>query len=447
MTRMSRRTLLRGAGAAIGLPFLEAMADEPQADPPVRLMFIYAPGGFLMNGWAPKGEGAAFELSDTLSPLEPFKSDLLVLGGLDSRNGEEGGNGHPAASAPWLSSAAINARDRGGYCTDISVDQLAARALGDATRLASLELGTQDNPAALHSSHISWRAPGSPMGKEAHPRAVFRRLFGDPQGDRFRKSVLDFTRDGADRLRGSLGAADRGKMEEYLESVRAIERRIQFAEKHAPAAPPQVDGLEKLPDDAAPPGPAKGTKGPPPGGIPFGDRIRMLSDLAALGFQADSTRVVTFMYANEDTFPPLPDIGVADHHGLAHGAWFAASREARTDEERRMAEMHRKVDRWKVERFAHLLARLKGIQEGPGTLLDNCLILFGSGLSWGGGHLRTDLPLVLAGKAGGRVRPGRHLRYPRGTPLPNLWLSMLDAVGVKLDRIADSTGRLPGLSG
>jgi len=447
---ITRRTLLRGAGVAIGLPLLEAMgplrafASGGGDKPPVRLMFVYTPGGFIMSGWAPQGEGASLTLSPTLEPLETFKSDLLVLSGLDSRNGEEGGNGHPAACAPWLSSAPINQRDTGGYCTDLSVDQIAARRLGEATRLASLELGTQDNPVAIHTSNISWRAPGSPMGKEVHPRAVFSRLFGDPKGDRYRKSVLDFVREGAGRLRGSVGAADRNKVDEYLDSIRSIEKRIQFVEKNNPAPPPKVEWLEKMPDDAAPAA-GKGGKGGPQGVLPLREHIEMLSELVALGFQADSTRVVTFMYGNEDTFPALPEIGAADHHGLAHGSWYAYSREARTAEERSVVEQHKKVDRWKVERLAHLLGKLKGIREGEGTLLDNCLVLFGSGLSWGGGHLRKDLPLVLAGKAGGQMRPGRHLRFPKGTPLPNLYLSMLASAGVKIDRLADATGPLPGL--
>jgi hypothetical protein len=434
-------------GVAIGLPWLESMASAIAADkPPVRLMFLYAPGGFLMNAWSPQGEGAGYTLSPTLAPLEALKPDVLVLSGLDSRNGEEGGNGHPAACAPWLSSAPINQRDTGGYCTDLSADQIAARKLGEATRLASLELGTQDNPVAIHTSNISWRAPGSPMGKEVHPRAVFSRLFGDPKGDKYRRSVLDYVRDSANRLRQSVGAADRNKMDEYLDSVRSIEKRIQFVERNNPAPPPRVEGLEKIPDDAAPVADKKG-KGGPQGGIPFREHIEMLCDLAALGFQADSTRVVTFMLGNEDTFPALPEIGAADHHGLAHASWYAASREARTAEERTAVEMHQKVDRWKVERFAHLVGKLKSIREGEGTLLDNCLVLFGSGLSWGGGHLRKDLPLLLAGSGGGQVRPGRHLRFAKGTPLPNLLLSMLDAAGVTLDRFADSTGRLAGLSG
>ncbi len=471
---ISRRTMLRGAGVAIGLPFLEAMLPAQalaQGRPPVRLLFVYSPGGYFMDAWTPKGEGAAYALSPTLAPLERFKSDILVLSGLDSRNGETPPNGHPGACAPWLSSAPINKRDTGGYCTDVSVDQIAARKVGESTRLASLEIGTTDVPTAIHSNNISWRAPGSPMGKEVHPRAVFTRLFGDPKGDKYRKSVLDYAREGAGELRKSLGRADQNKVDEYLESIRSIEKRIQFVEKNNPPPPPKVDWLEAMAEapspvavpmktkspPSAPPvkGEAPPVKGPPVKGgpspqkggpaIPYGEHLRMLSDLVALGLQADSTRVATFMYGNEDTVPAIPEIGAPDHHGLAHTA--VRSKGSRfTAEDEKAFEAHKKVDRYLVEKFAYLLDRLKAVREGEGSLLDHCLILFGSGLSWGGWHARTDLPIVLAGKGGGVVKPGRHVRYPKGTPLPNLFLSMLDGVGVRLDRLADSTGRLANLS-
>ncbi len=445
-SRISRRTILRGAGAAIGLPLLDAMAPAQAAAAPVRLLFIYSPGGYFMDAWTPQGEGASFALSPTLAPLESLKPDVLVLSGLDSRNGETPPNGHPGASAPWLSSAPINKRDTGGYCTDVSVDQIAARRLGETTRLASLELGTTDVPTAIHSNNISWRGPGSPMGKEVHPRAVFTRLFGDPKGDKYRKSILDFAKEGAGELRKSLGTADQQKVDEYFESIRSIEKRIQFVERNNPPPPPKVDWLE-APAPAPVKAPIKGGPGPQRGGpaIPYGEHLRMLSDLVTLGFQADSTRIVTFMYANEDTVPAIPEIGAPDHHGLAHTAVRSKSASF-TAEDAKAFVHHRNVDRWMVERFAYQLERLKSVREGDGTLLDHSLVLFGSGLSWGGWHLRSDLPLLLAGKGGGRVRPGRHLRYPKGTPFPNLLLSMLDAVDVKLDRLADSTGRLPDLA-
>ncbi len=443
--KISRRALLRGAGVAIGLPLLEAM--EPafaasSAKPPVRLLFVYTPGGVIMDSWTPKEEGATYTLSPTLGVLERFKSDVLVLTGLDNRLPETGGNGHPIASSTWLSSAPLHQRDSHGYSTDITVDQIAARKIGENTRLASLELGVSHNPTAIHSCNISWRAPGSPMGKDVHPRAVFARLFGDPKGDRYRKSVLDFVRDSADSLRRSVGTSDRSKMDEYLEAVRSIEKRIQFVEKNGSAAPPQVDWMDKLPE--TPEGaPGAKNKAPRQGGIPLGDHLRMLQELVALGFQADSTRVATLMYEGEDNLPPIAEVGdTLGHHGLAHWGFGRGPTEVA-----KAIEVHQKVDRWVVEQFAHLLEKLKGPKEEDGTLLDNCLVLFGSGLSSGGQHSRANLPLVLAGKGGGQVRPGRHLRSPKGTPLANLFLRMLEAAGVPQDRIADSTGPLPGLMG
>lgn len=422
--RISRRALLRGAGVSIGLPLLEAMAGDVAATP-VRLMFVYTPGGVIMDGWTWAG---------SLAPLEGFKEDVLLLSGLDNRLPETGGNGHPIASSTWLSSAPLHQRDGHGYSTDVTVDQIAARAIGEPTRLASLELGVSHNPVATHMCNISWRAPGSPMGKEVDPRVVFARLFGDPKGDRHRASVLDYVRESAADLRRGVGAADRNKMDEYLESVRSIERRIQAAGTRAPAAPPEVE----MPAEAPPDPKAKGARS----ALPLGEHLRVLQELAALGFQADATRVVTLMYESEDTLPPIAEVGdTLGHHGLAHYGFGRGPNEMA-----RAIEIHRKVDRWVVERFARLLEKLKGIREGEGTLLDNCLVLFGSGLSSGAQHSRANLPLVLAGKGGGRIRPGRHLSFPKGTPLANLWLPLLEAVGVKRDRIADSTGPLPGLT-
>lgn len=411
--RISRRTLLRGAGAAIGLPCLEAMG-APRGKPPVRLVFIYKPGGCVMPAWTPE---------ETLAPLAPVKDDVLVLGGLDGRKGETGGNGHPLACAPWLSSAPLGRKDRGGYCTGLSVDQIAARKIGDQTRLPSLEVGCNAQRSAIHVSNVSWRGPGSPMGKEVKPRAVFTRLFGDPKGDKYRRSVIDAVQESARRLRPHLGARDLGKVDEYLESVRSIEKRIEFVERNDPPPPPKIDVPEAVPEN-------------------YGEHVRLLSDLIVLGLQADSTRVVTFMLHNEDTIPAIPDIGVKErHHTLAHND-SRPGKPAKDKAGRDKVEGLKKADRWFVGHLARMLGKMKAVEEEGGSLLDHSLVLFGSGLSWGNLHWRTDLPILLAGRGGGTVKPGRRVRCPEGTPLANLFLSMLERVGARPGRLANSTGLL-----
>lgn len=420
--KLTRRAVLRGMGAAIGLPWLESL-DARVEKPPVRLMYVYKPGGMIMPAWTPKGEGKNYELSDTLAPLGNVKSDVLVLSGLDSRREETGGNGHPLACAPWLSTAPIGKKDRGGYCTDLSVDQLAARKIGQKTRLGSLEVGCSSQRTNMHTSNISWRGPGSPMGKEVRPRSLFTRLFGDPKGDKYRRSILDSVRSEANGLRKSIGAADRTKVDEYLDSVRSIEKRIQFIEKTDPPPPPKIELPDSIPDS-------------------LGEHVRVLTDLVVLGFQADSTRVVTFMYHNEDTIPPIPDVGVTEnHHTLVHSG-LRPGKPAPDQQTRDKVARQQKVDTWFVGRFAYLLEKLKAVREGDGTLLDNCMIVYGSGLSWGNLHWRKDLPVVLAGKGGGTIKTGRHVRFKEGTPFANLHTALLERVGVNPGKIADSTGPL-----
>jgi hypothetical protein len=408
-------------GVAIGLPWLEAMLPLParaaeDARPVLRSVFIYKPGGIAMPSWTPKGEGKDFELSSSLSPLKDLKDDVLVLSGLDMRNGENGANGHPVGSAPWLSSAPINQKDVGGYATAVSVDQLIARKIGAETRLASLELSCCAEPGrfGLHTTNISWRAPGSPMGIENKPRAVFARLFGDPGSDKQRKSILDLVQGEARQLRSDLGSADRHRVDEYLDTVRAVEQRIQIAEQKKPKEKPPELNL--------------------PAGVPpdYPQHVELMFDLLFIALQADCTRVATFMLAAEDGIPPLPHVGdTVGSHGLWHSnRWPEVS----------------KIDRWYVTLLARMLEKMKAVREGNGTLLDNSMVLFGSGLSSGHSHSRKDLPIILAGRAGGTITAGRHLRYPQGTPFANLFLSMLDRYDVKLERIADSTARLPQLS-
>jgi uncharacterized protein DUF1552 len=411
---------------AVSLPVLEVMARPARAaegsKPPPRMLFVFVPGGVNVDEWTPKGEGAAYQPGHTLAALQPIREHVLVLSGLDGRRGELGDNGHPLGCAPWLSSAPINEKDRGGYSTAISVDQIAARKIGQDTRLPSLELGCDRDASQIHTSNISWRGPASPMGKEVSPRAVFSRLFGDPKGDIYQRSILDLVMEDARALSARLPGADRSKLEEYLDSIRSIERRIQVAERDAgKREAPTLNVPEGVPAD-------------------YAQHVRLLTDLLILGFQTDSTRVATFMYNNEPGRRAWPELGISDdHHGLAH-------LDPRTAEGREKLEKLKKIDRFYVEQFVYTIQKLKTIREGSGTLLDNCMLVYGSGLAWGRLHNRENLPILLAGGGGGTITGGRALRYPQGTPFANLFLSLLDRVGVPLERIADSTGRLPGLS-
>ena len=424
--QLSRRTALKGLGVTVGLPLLEAMLPRTahaarDKTHPLRLAFLYVPGGMNLDEWTPEGDGADYRPRYTLEALAPVRENVLIFSGLNGREHETGANGHPLGCAPWLSTAPVNDKDRGGYATDLSVDQLAARHIGQDTRLPSLELGCDRDAMQIYTSNISWRGPASPMGKEVNPRAVFTRLFGDPKADAYQRSILDLVNADARRLRMQLGGVDRSKLDEYLDSIRAIERRIQFAERDAGRQPPEIS----LPD-----------------GVPaeYSDHLTLLLDLLVLGFQADSTRVATFMFNDEAGRRSWREIGISEgHHELAH-------LDPRTQEGQYKLSALAKVDRYYVQQFATTLEKMKQIREGERTLLDNSLILYGSGLAWGRLHNRENLPVLLAGSGGGTVQGGRHVRY-NGEPLANLFLSLLARVGVQRQRLADSTGPLPGLTG
>jgi hypothetical protein len=422
--KIDRRTALKGMGATLGLPLLEAMTPTARADvdkPPVRLLFLFVPGGVNVDAWRPRGEGAAYEASPTLSALQPVRKDVLVLSGLNGRQTETGANGHPLGCAPWLSSAPINERDRGGYATAITIDQIAAGHIGRDTRLQSLELGCDRDATQMHTSNISWRGPASPMGKETDPRAVYARLFGDPQGGDQQAQLLDLVLEDAQSIRKRLGNLDRQKLDEYLDSVRSIERRIELSKReNKQIRPPQIE----LPDTV----PAQ-----------YLDHLRLMLDLLVLGLASDSTRVSTFMFNNEAGRGSWPEIGVPEgHHALAH-------LDPRTNEGQHKLAQLAKIDRAYLEQFVYLIQKMKGVAEGQGTLLDNSMIMYGSGLAWGRLHNRDNLPILLAGGGGGTIQGGRHVNHG-STPLASLYLSLLDRVGVKLDRVADSTGRLPQLT-
>ena len=428
--RVPWRSVLRGAGAMLSRPLLEAMlpaadtgrspgeaADSPDARLPLRSVFIFVPGGVNVDEWVPPTDGADYRPSQTLAALDPVREQVLVLSGLDARRGETGANGHPLGTAPWLSSAPLNDKDRGGYCTDVSIDQLIARQVGQNTRLPSLELGCDRDSRNMHESNISWRGPASPLGKEFDPQSVYKRLFADPKADIYRTSILDIVREDARRFSRNLSGLDRQKLEEYFESVRAIEQRIEVAaQRQLPGGPPQIDLPEGVPDN-------------------YLEHVHLLSDLLVLALRTDSTRVATFMYNNEPGRNAWPEIGIREgHHGLAH-------LDPRTREgQDKLAKLQR-IDQAYVEIFVRMIQKLAATPEADGTLLDHCQILYGSGLAWGRLHNRDNVPVLLAGGGRGTIQGGRHVRCG-GKALADLHLALLHNAGVNVPRVADSSAPL-----
>ncbi len=451
MTRkivLPRRAVLRGIGAAIALPWLEAM-EAPRVlaggagqtgAPPLRMAFFYVPNGVHLPDWTPQQTGAGFAIPATLQPLAPFRDELLVLSGLAQRNGEALGDGpgdHARSMASFLTGVHPLKTDGAGIRVGISADQVAAQKIGGQTRLPSLELGIERGAesgncdsgySCAYSSNISWRSANMPMAKEINPKLVFDRLFGSgareetpdqrARREKYRKSILDLVLDDARQLRNRVGVNDRRKVDEYLTAVREVEHRVTHVEGPA----------DRLP--------AAGTVRPH--GIPddLGEHIRLLFDLIALAFQSDVTRVCTFMYANEASNRSYPSINVPDgHHDLSHHG----------GDPKKHAKL-KIINRFHVEQFAYLLGKLKAIREGERTVLDHSMIVYGSGISDGDRHNHDDLPVLLCGKGGGAIKPGRHVKFSP-QPLNNLFLSMLDRIGAPIDRLGDSTGRLNKLDG
>ena len=438
-----RRTVLRGLGTMIALPFLDSMVPA-FASPllnkstPRRMAFVYVPNGAIMEDWTPAKPGAGYDLGPILKPLEPFREDLLVLTGLAQYEGNSLGDGsgdHARAASTFLTGVHPKKTMGADIQVGISADQVAAKKVGSKTRFASVELGTEPGRLAgncdngyscAYSNSVSWRSSSTPNPAEINPRLVFERLFGDVRTDetldaraqrlRHERSILDFVQEDAKRLQGSLGPTDRRKLQEYLEGIWEIERRISSAEKEEMELPPD---LEK------------------PHGVPveFSEHVKILFDLATVAFQTDSTRILTFMIGLESSIRSYPEIGVADaHHGLSHH---------RRDQEK--IRKVSKINRFHIEQFAYFLGKMKAVSDGEGTLLDSSMIVYGSGLSDGNLHTHEDLPVLLAGRAGNTLKPGRHMVYPEKTPLNNLFLSMLDRMGIPTETLGDSTGKLEHL--
>jgi hypothetical protein len=436
---LPRRTFLRGVGATLALPLLDAMIPsmtalaETPADPRRlrRLGFVFMPMGCDITRWTPPGADRLEELSPILSPLAPVKEHVTAITNLELMNAYPGT--HATSNAAFLSCARAKRTESTDYHLGTTVDQIAAAELGAETRLRSLELsmdllqtvGQCDNGyACVYQNNLSWSSPTTPLPAEAHPRLVFERLFGEGGSLAERRaalaaraSLLDWIMEDFTRLKASLGPADRARVDQYLESVREVERRIQKAERDAAESPlPDVDR---------------------PMGVPaaYADHARLMFDLEVLALQGDITRVVTFQLARETSNRAYPEIGVPDpHHPLTHHG----------NDPEKIAKMAR-INQFHVSLFAYFLEKLKATREGDGSLLDHSLILYGSGMGNPNVHDHTNLPILVAGGAAGRMRGGRHLRYEKPAPLANLHLTLLDKVGVHVDSFADSDGKVEAL--
>lgn len=445
---LDRRTLLRGLGLGIGLPLLDAMtpafAANNKANPiaPRRLAFCYVPNGIIMPAWTPATAGKDYELTRVIKPLAAYREKMLVLSGLAHKNGQALGDGpgdHARAAASFLTGVHPKKTEGADILLGPSVDQIAAQSMGKQTRFASLELGLESSGmvgncdsgySCAYSNSISWRSESTPLPPEVNPRAVFERLFGDGENfdpatravmARQDKSILDFVRGNVAELQTNLGGADKRKLDEYLYSLREIERRIAEAEKQAASG-----GRDQAPTIDK------------PAGIPvtFEEHAKLMFDLQVVAMRTDLTRVMTLMMGREGSNRTYRSIGVPEaHHGLSHHLNAAEKIEKIT-----------KINVLHAELFGYFLGQLANTPDGDGTLLDHSLVVYGSGLSDGNRHDHHDLPVIVAGGGGGTLQGGRHIQYTSRTPMTNLYLSLLDRMGVKPETIGDSTGRVEQLS-
>jgi hypothetical protein len=434
---LSRRTFLRGAGAVVGLPLLDAMTPalawaRGTSQPPVRLCFVYVPNGMVMKNWTPAATGDDFEFTPILKPLEPFREQTLVLSRLMCHNANALGSGpgdHARASASFLTGA--HPRESGSdIYAGVSADQVAAEAFASQTRLRSLELGLEDTRmvglcdakySCAYTSSISWRTPTTPLAPVTNPRHVFERLYGtgdlnvDPataaRRARYRQSILDVAVAETQRLSASVGPADRRKIDEYLTAIREIERGLERFEQAGPR--PTVDKPSGTPAD-------------------YAEHSRLMYGLLALTLQADLTRVSTLMVGRESSIRSYDQIGIPEsHHQLSHHKEDPAT----------LAKLTR-IQTYHIGFFAEFIAKLQAARDGDGTLLDRCLIVYGAGISDSNRHVHERLPVLVVGKGNGKLRTGRHIDFAKDMPVTNLHLALLDRLDVRPGRLGDSTGVL-----
>lgn len=454
--RIPRRSFLKGAGAMLGLPLLDAMGKvsavaAPDAlastkaakhvQAPVRMACIYFPNGVWEKNWFPTKDGADYELPSALEPLAKHRDKLLVFSGLDKQHSHQG-DGHYAKTANFLTGLPV--RKTAGKDLSvggISIDQLCARQIGHLTPLPSMELGidpvisgidTNVGYTRLYGCYISWRSPNLPLAKEINPRLAYEKLYGvmnagqisaaDRRQQEDNKALLDLVLDDAGKLRGRLGRDDQFKLDEYLDAVREVEKRLEFFSK--------PDPREWKPESA--PGEVMAAPKGEPGD--YQEHARLMLDMIALAFWTDSTRIGSFMFANDVSgrnFGKLISGAAGSHHEFSHH-----------QDKAEKVEPYTKINRWHNEQLAYLMDKLAAIKEGERTLLDNSMIMFGSSFSDGNRHDPNNLPVILAGGGGGRLKTGRHIASPKGTPLCNLYVPMLDCMGAPVDSFGDSTGSL-----
>lgn len=430
----------------MALPLLEAMApvakslaaEKTAAGFPARMAFVYVPNGVDMESWTPSTLGTDYELTPVLQPLAAHKQDFSVLSGLAHTKARANGDGagdHARANATFLTGKQAKKTAGADIRVGISVDQVAANKVGQQTRLPSLELSCDKSRQAgacdsgyscAYQFNLAWKSDATPLPPEVDPRLVFDRLFSNFNSsenaesreirDRYNKSILDFVLEDANRLKSKLGKTDQRKLDEYMSAVRDLEKRIEQANKFA----------ANLPDYRK------------PVGIPqeYENHIRLMYDLMAVAFQTDTTRISTFLVAHDGSNRAYPQIGISDgHHDLSHHGNDPVKKS-------KIAA----INTFHTQQFAYFLEKLKSIKEGEGTLLDNCMIVYGSGIADGNRHAHHDLPVLMAGRGAGTIKPGRHVKYPTETPMANLYISMLERMGVKVDHFGDSTGKITDLA-
>jgi Protein of unknown function (DUF1552) len=436
---ISRRAVLRGLGTAVSLPFLDSMVPalaRGAGKPPLRMAFVYVPNGIDMRHWNPDYEGKLGELPKILKPMEPFREDVTLLGNLTHNTGRallDGAGDHGRCCGSYMTGIQVK-KTTTDIKAGVSMDQIVANYVGKDTRFPSLELGLEDarqsgdcdsGYSCAYTNNLAWRSETQPLPPILDPRALFERLFGNgrvlsPEARareaKYRKSILDFITEDTKKLEGGLGPTDRRKLDEYLTSIRSVETQLEKAERDNAQIDPHMEKPYGVPAD-------------------FAEHFKLMTDMMTIALQADLTRVMTFLVTHEGTSRAYRELGISDgHHPLTH-------HQGRME----LLDKVTQINCYHVQQFAGWVEKLKSTKEAGGSLLDNCMIVYGAGLSDGNRHLHEDLPTMMVGRGAGTIKSGRRLVARRETPMCNLFLEMMDRMGVHMEHFGDSTGKLAGL--